>query len=175
MTVVYATFIPPSASNSRTVASPRRRTMPSRCASKGPTRRRPASELLSHLTMRNSPRQSHQLTLRRRGPSMRRAVFCIGTTLVVVRAHPLRCWVMRLRSFLALSVASSSAVLAQTPAPAPQKLPTVERRIEVTATRLPEEPDKVPAAIEVFTGDELRARGVHDLRDALSLAVGLEI
>ena len=47
--------------------------------------------------------------------------------------------------------------------------------VEVTATRLPEEPNDVPAAIEVLTGDELRARGARDLRSALSLAAGVEI
>src|SRR6266852_289211 len=65
---------------------------------------------------------------------------------------------------------------AQTNPPAtPPQLPTVHERVEVTATRLPESPDKVPAAIEVFTGDELRARGVRDLRSALALAIGVEI
>jgi iron complex outermembrane receptor protein len=45
----------------------------------------------------------------------------------------------------------------------------------VTATRLPEDPVEVPTAIEVFTGDELRMRGIRDLRSALSLATGVEI
>jgi outer membrane receptor protein involved in Fe transport len=67
-------------------------------------------------------------------------------------------------------------IFAQTTPPVtPQQLPIVHERIEVTATRLPESPDKVPAAIEVFTGDELRARGVRDLPDALALAIGVEI
>lgn len=70
-----------------------------------------------------------------------------------------------------LSLASAQT----TPPVTPQQLPTVHERIEVTATRLPESPDQVPAAIEVFTGDELRARGVRDLRSALALAIGLEI
>src|SRR5260370_33762186 len=64
---------------------------------------------------------------------------------------------------------------AQTTPPGTQQLPTVHERVEVTATRLPESPDKVPAAIEVFTGDELRARGIRDLRGALALAIGVEI
>src|SRR6266851_9961969 len=62
-----------------------------------------------------------------------------------------------------------------TPPGTPPKLPTVYERVEVTATRFPESPDRVPAAIEVFTGDELRARGVQDLRGALALAIGVEI
>ena len=59
--------------------------------------------------------------------------------------------------------------------PAFAQLPVVHESVEVTATRIPESPDKVPAAIEVFSGDELRARGVRDLRDALALAIGVEI
>ena len=54
-----------------------------------------------------------------------------------------------------------------------QRLPKVEERIEVTATRLPEEPEKVPAPIEVFTGDELRARGATDFRSAMASAAAL--
>lgn len=65
---------------------------------------------------------------------------------------------------------------AQTPAPASQqKLPTVRQTVEVTATKLPEEPIEVPAAIAVMTGEELRGRGVRDLRDALLLSTGVEI
>src|SRR5260370_9465130 len=77
---------------------------------------------------------------------------------------------------LTTSFAILAPVLAQTTPPAtPQQLPTVYERVEETATRLPESPDKVPAAIEVFTGDELRATGVRDLRSALALAIGVEI
>ena len=65
----------------------------------------------------------------------------------------------------------------QNPAPdtPPQKLPRVEERVEVTATRLPEDPEQVPAPIEVFSGDELRARGARDLRSAMASAIGVEI
>src|SRR5512132_699893 len=88
---------------------------------------------------------------------------------------------VNVRLLLLLSLAVSYANAQGSPAPAPQnatgaqKLPTVQERIEVTATRLPEDPEDVPAAIEVFTGDELRARGVRDLRSALSQAIGVEI
>jgi len=74
--------------------------------------------------------------------------------------------------------ASTTWTWSQNPSPAPaspQKLPKVEERIEVTATRLAEEPEKVPAPIEVFTGDELRARGATDLRSAMASAIGVEI
>ncbi|MGE3274810.1 MAG: TonB-dependent receptor [Vicinamibacterales bacterium] len=56
-----------------------------------------------------------------------------------------------------------------------QPRPTVEERIEVVATKLPEAPAEVPAAIEVITGEELRARGVTTLREALLLSPGIEI
>src|SRR5712692_6780204 len=83
---------------------------------------------------------------------------------------------MSSRFLLAIRLAILPTAFAQTnPAATPQQLPTVHERVEVTATRLPESPDKVPAAIEVFTGDELRDRGVRDLRGALALAMGVEI
>ena len=47
--------------------------------------------------------------------------------------------------------------------------------VEVVATRLPEAPHDVAASIEVIAGDELRARGVTSLRDALALATGVGI
>ena len=85
------------------------------------------------------------------------------------------------RILLLFNLAVTCAVAQPGPAPIPQdppssqKLPTVQQRIEVTATRLPEDPGEVPAAIEVFTGEELATRGARDLRSALSLAIGVEI
>src|SRR5438552_10957963 len=77
---------------------------------------------------------------------------------------------------ITISIAVLPVVFAQTtPSAAPQPLPTMHERIEVTSTRLAESPDEVPAAIEVFGGDELRSRGVRDLRSALALAAGVEI
>jgi iron complex outermembrane recepter protein len=99
-------------------------------------------------------------------------------------------------SFLRISVCSACAAclavlwfvigipgLAQettTPPAPPQKeeqpkLPRVQERVEVTTTRLPEDPQEDPSPIEVLTGDELRARGATDLRTALSPAIGVEI
>jgi len=46
--------------------------------------------------------------------------------------------------------------------------------VQITATREPEPVVQVPASISIVTGEELRARGVSDLRTALSLAVGVE-
>src|ERR1051325_3886288 len=66
----------------------------------------------------------------------------------------------------------SSRTAAQQPEP---KQPAVIPPIEVVATRRPERLHHVPASIEVITGDDLRARGVASLRDALSLAAGVAI
>jgi iron complex outermembrane receptor protein len=52
---------------------------------------------------------------------------------------------------------------------------TVEEHVEVVATRLPEDPGKVPAAIQVFSGEEQRDRGARDLRSTLAQATGVEI
>ena len=46
--------------------------------------------------------------------------------------------------------------------------------VEVTATRIPENVYSVPAHMTIIQGDELRTRGVTDLRTALSLTAGVE-
>ena len=46
--------------------------------------------------------------------------------------------------------------------------------IVITATRIPETADRVPAAISVISGSELRARGASDMATALSLVPGVE-
>ncbi len=64
---------------------------------------------------------------------------------------------------------------AQTPpSPPPQPL-VVQQYVEVVTTRVPEAPEEVPAAVEVFGGEELRVRGMTDLRGALALATGVDI
>jgi iron complex outermembrane receptor protein len=47
--------------------------------------------------------------------------------------------------------------------------------IEVTTAKIAESADQAPAMITVISGDELRARGVVDLRTALSLVAGVDI
>ena len=77
-----------------------------------------------------------------------------------------------------LVVVSVSLACAQDPSPPKSnspKPPTLQQTVEVTATRLPEDPENVPAAIEVFSGDELSSQGVRDLRGAVALATGVEI
>jgi iron complex outermembrane receptor protein len=46
--------------------------------------------------------------------------------------------------------------------------------IVVTATRIPEPADQIPAAISVVSGSELRDRGATDMATALSLVSGVE-
>ena len=46
--------------------------------------------------------------------------------------------------------------------------------VVVTATRIPEPADRVPAAISVVSGQELVARGATDMAAALSLVPGVE-
>lgn len=58
---------------------------------------------------------------------------------------------------------------------APKKAPVVIPQVEVVATRIPQAPHDVPASIEVISGDNLRARGVTSLREALALSAGVAI
>ena len=46
--------------------------------------------------------------------------------------------------------------------------------IEVTATRVPEAIENIPASITVVSGEQLRRVGANDLRTALSLVGGVE-
>ena len=72
-----------------------------------------------------------------------------------------------------LAFASRSA--AQTAPGSPPQVPVVKELVEVVATRLPEAPHDVPASVEVIDGDTLRAIGATNIREALSLAAGVEI
>ena len=47
-------------------------------------------------------------------------------------------------------------------------------QVAVTATRIPEPIDQVPADVSVVTGQEIRARGATNLATALSLVAGVE-
>ena len=64
-------------------------------------------------------------------------------------------------------------------AQAPQNSPggplAVKEHIEVVATRLPEPTHDVPASVEVIDGDTLRAIGATNIREALSLATGVDV
>jgi iron complex outermembrane receptor protein len=64
---------------------------------------------------------------------------------------------------------------ASQPGQDPGSLPAVAEKIEVTATRVPEDVEPVPAAITVVSGEELRARGATDLTSALATVAGVAI
>jgi iron complex outermembrane receptor protein len=70
------------------------------------------------------------------------------------------------------AAATQDTTSGQPPEPA---LPAVSERIEVTATRIPEDVEPVPVAISIVTGDELAARGATDLASALSLVSGVAV
>lgn len=55
------------------------------------------------------------------------------------------------------------------------QIPVLEESIQVTATRVPEDVEAVPASITIVTGDELRARGAYDLPSALALVAGVAV
>lgn len=55
-----------------------------------------------------------------------------------------------------------------------QTSPPVLSEVQVTATRIPEPADQVPAYITVLNGDDLRARHITDLRGALAMVAGVE-
>jgi outer membrane receptor protein involved in Fe transport len=48
------------------------------------------------------------------------------------------------------------------------------QELEVTATRIPEEIDRLPASLTVVSGEDLRNRGADDLRSALALVPGVD-
>jgi iron complex outermembrane receptor protein len=56
-----------------------------------------------------------------------------------------------------------------------QAAPPPSAVVEVTSTRFPEDPAKVPASISVYSAQELADRGATDLRSALALAAGVFI
>jgi len=67
---------------------------------------------------------------------------------------------------VALASLSTTAAVAQNQSPIEQ--------VVVTATRVPEANDRIPADTSVVSGNELRARDASDLQTALSLVPGVE-
>jgi outer membrane receptor protein involved in Fe transport len=53
--------------------------------------------------------------------------------------------------------------------------PAAEERVEVTATKYPDDPDKIPQSMTVISGQDLRDRGATDFRSALALVAGVDI
>lgn len=61
------------------------------------------------------------------------------------------------------------------PSSAPEDSPIPPERVSVTATRVPEDVEGVPASITIIDGDSIRARGATDLAGALALVAGVSI
>ena len=70
---------------------------------------------------------------------------------------------------------SASAAPAATPAPSGSAAASLIEHVQVTATRLPESTEQVPASITVLSRDDLMLRGARDLRSALALVAGVSI
>jgi outer membrane receptor protein involved in Fe transport len=77
-----------------------------------------------------------------------------------------------LASLLCCLAASGRAQQATDP---DQPATTVTGQVEVTTSRIPEPVEPVPAEITVISGDELEARGVHDMAGALGLVAGVTV
>jgi outer membrane receptor protein involved in Fe transport len=89
-----------------------------------------------------------------------------------------------LRALLAVTACGALALpasaVAQEPASPsagtpPEHATVVADNIEVTATRLPEDVEMVPASITIIPGADIEARGARDLQGALALAGGVSI
>src|SRR5919204_1965509 len=83
-------------------------------------------------------------------------------------------WLNRAIRFLS-ACSVSLFVVSKANAQEQPKKPAVIPPVEVVATRVAESPQRVPMAIEVISGEDLRARGATSLKDALALASGVSI
>lgn len=68
------------------------------------------------------------------------------------------------------SLGPGFAVMADQAPPSPDP-----EYVEVTATRIPEDVETVPASMTIISGDDMRRRGARDLYSALALAAGIDI
>lgn len=73
------------------------------------------------------------------------------------------------------TASSASTAPAETPAPSTTAAAPLIEHVQVTATRLPESTEQVPASITVLTRDDLMLRGARDLTSALALVAGISI
>ena len=64
---------------------------------------------------------------------------------------------------------------AQSPQSPPAAPIALNEQVEVVATRVPERTHDVPVSVEVIDADMLRAIGATNIREALSLAAGVEV
>ncbi len=68
----------------------------------------------------------------------------------------------------------ASATTGAQPAPS-NAAANLTEHVQVTATRLPESTEQVPASITILTRDDLLLRGARDLTSALALVAGVSI
>ncbi|HEX4822793.1 MAG TPA: TonB-dependent receptor plug domain-containing protein [Candidatus Polarisedimenticolaceae bacterium] len=80
-----------------------------------------------------------------------------------------------MRHAFALITLASVTTLRAADTDKPVTSPAAEERVEVTATKYEEDPDKVAQSITVISGQELRDRGATDLRTALALVAGVDV
>ena len=76
---------------------------------------------------------------------------------------------------LCAAVLPASAALAQSGQADAEQTPVVTETIQVTATRVPEDVEPVPASITIVSGDEIRQHGATDLAGALATVAGVAI
>src|SRR5262245_11180199 len=77
-----------------------------------------------------------------------------------------------LAAVLLLLAANASA---EDPQAKPSPPPAFAESLQVTATRVPEDVDSVPASIQTISGQQLLDRGATDLKSALALAAGVDV
>ena len=73
------------------------------------------------------------------------------------------------------AASSASATRPAEPAPSTGAAAPLVEHVQVTATRLPESTEQVPASITILTRDDLLLRGARDLTSALALVAGVSI
>jgi iron complex outermembrane recepter protein len=89
----------------------------------------------------------------------------------MVRIYRAPRWIPR-ETLLALFAIALRGAQATEPLDAPDGVPLSE--VTITATRIPEPLDQVPASISMVSGEQLRARDAWDMASALSLVSGVE-
>ncbi|HXA19678.1 MAG TPA: TonB-dependent receptor [Thermoanaerobaculia bacterium] len=75
------------------------------------------------------------------------------------------------QAFLIIACSTIAAIPLRAQSPS---VPSASEQIVVSATKLPEDKIDLPADVTVITGEELRARGVQTLGDALATTEGVE-
>ena len=76
-------------------------------------------------------------------------------------------------ALLAATLLTAASATAQSQATQPQ--PAASETVQVTATRVPEDVESVPASVTIEAADTLSARGATDLAGALALAAGVAV